>query len=250
MAELERSEAGAIRRAGLVEAGKESRHKREYGKPGIGDPGGFRYAEMARSKLGGGAGGKPRDIFADRKTALKQAYSQMETLFPADEISGHRINPATGKSFSESGYRKYAESMADSLLKYSGGGMQQARQQAGQLPESQGYGHVTTAGGRRWDVDESLPSGQQITRGGMARAGLDGGQYEIPSVNPKDFQSKFFPAAEEKRVSRTRTTDPRQSLQFGTPAAYKKPLEAIKRSFSKPIKKYTPRSYLQTFGNR
>ena len=191
MAELERSEAGATRRAGLVEAGKESRHKREYGKPGIGDPGGFRYAEMARSKLGGGAGGKPRDIFADRKTALKQAYSQMETLFPADEISGHRINPATGKSFSESGYRKYAESMADSLLKYSGGGMQQAGQQAGQLPESQGYGHATTAGGRRWDVDESLPSGQQITRGGMARAGLQNNLSKASAVDPLLRRSGF-----------------------------------------------------------
>jgi len=66
-----RTEAGLTTRAKAVEAGRETRHKREYGAPGIGDPGGFRYAELASKKEAG-----TRLSAANQTQARKQ---QLET---------------------------------------------------------------------------------------------------------------------------------------------------------------------------
>lgn len=54
---------------------------------------------------------------------------------------------------------------------------------------------------------------------------------------PRDFQDVSTKPAKDE-------------MQFGHPAAYKAPLAAVKRSFGKPIKPYTPRGYMQTFGSQ
>ena len=53
MAELERAQSGTTRRRGMVEAGSESRHKREYARPWGARPKaqqGFRYTELERKQ--------------------------------------------------------------------------------------------------------------------------------------------------------------------------------------------------------
>lgn len=142
--QTERTQIGLTRRQKMIEAGRETQHEREYGAPGMGRPGGFRYAELA-GKRQGGAGG--RDIFADRSAAYKQAGESMNELFPPDEY-GVRRNPASGKPFTEKEWSDYTQSFADSALGYAAGG-----QPTEDVNGLQSGGFISSESGERLNID-------------------------------------------------------------------------------------------------
>jgi hypothetical protein len=144
LANTERTQTGLARRQAMIEAGRETQHRREYGAPGIDRPGGFRYAELA-GKRQGGAGG--RDIFADRSAAYKQAGESMNELFPPDEY-GVRKNPASGKPFTEKEWSDYTQSFADSALGYAAGG-----QPTEDVNGLQSGGFISSESGERLNID-------------------------------------------------------------------------------------------------
>lgn len=173
MAEIEREQTGLTRRQTMVEAGKETQHKREYEKPGSGDLGGFRYAELAgKKKTGGARGGFTSSQMANLR---KSAYGQAQTQYQAMEESG-----AFGdKKYSVDDRNKLIDMMASDLVnKYTSGGLPQAGIPEVGVPEPQGYGHVTTEGGRRWDI-----RGGEITRP----------EVEMPATTPAMEAAAYEP---------------------------------------------------------
>lgn len=185
MAERERAETGLTRRKGMKIAGAEREKELEWIR-GTG--------ESARAKTGlRGAGMKPRDTFADRTAAYKQAGKQMESLFPAD-AEGFRINPATGKPFTEKEWGGYRQTFANKALEYAGGGLPRE-----EIDPMAGKGFISTDSDV-WSVDEDLPYEQQITRRpqtsrrrAMMRAGLGDEEIPPPMEMPKipQFRASF-----------------------------------------------------------
>ena len=146
MAELEREQTGQTRRTRMEQAGLMEREK--MGQAGA----------MGQTKIGQGG---MRDTFKDRSAALQSAYEQMDKLYPVDDM-GVRINPVTGKPFTEEAWQTLTQRMSDAALKYSGAGGVSGEGVGQADVESQGSGFLTTAGGDRYDVD-----GSEITKSRM-----------------------------------------------------------------------------------
>lgn len=177
MAGIERRQIGETRRAGMREAGLEARHKREFGRPNkvAGDPGGFRYAELgarAGTKTGKkatGLGGlTAKETSGLREAAFKNAQEQMAGM--ADPLTGKMMNPATGQPMTGKTQKAIRDRLTDEYYDYASEGLGQplGGAQRGLAQRPVGRGTVRAEGGRTWGLDESMPLGQQITRGSAA----------------------------------------------------------------------------------
>jgi hypothetical protein len=131
MAELTRSETGATKRQGMIEAGKEKR-------------GGF-----------AGAGGT-------RMKSFDFASKSMSEMYP------NRINPATNKPFTFKAWKQRLTEFANSREAY--GGLQPAGEQQPIDGGMQGKGRVVTEGGRQFDVTPGGRYSEGMASPGMMEA--------------------------------------------------------------------------------
>lgn len=179
MAAVERRQIGETKRAGMQEAGLEARHKREFGRPDkvAGDPGGFRYAELAAAERGikgkraGATGGlTSMQDSALKESAFKNAQEQLETML--DPVTGKVMNKESGEPLSEKGIAGMRDKLMSDYYNYARGGEQQLTPMGDAPSQALGRGSVRASGGRTWGLDESMPFGQRITRGFPAGRGM------------------------------------------------------------------------------